>query len=169
MEIANALIHVARASKTNFLLNSIRLFRLPVSEKISLSAKCFLQSEDMGIPRPQRLRIIVLKDFVIFDTAIFGPHLSRRSKLLRLDQLYQVFDSHQKGLEEVDEWSFCLKVLDDVNGEQEVIEMTIHFSTADTLHEVREIMMEMTLRARNLRITQATRPLLDPSIQVGSE
>ena len=59
--------------------------------------------------------------------------------------LYQVFDSHQKGLEEVDEWSFCLKVLEDVNGEQEVIEMTIHFSTADTLHEVREIMMEILI------------------------
>ena len=70
-------------------LDCIRMFKLPVSEKLVVAAQCWLTSEDMKI-QCRRIRLIIFLDNIVFDQEIFGPNVSRKSIQLRLDQVCYV-------------------------------------------------------------------------------
>ena len=71
------------------------MFRLPASEKMILSSKCFLTTSDFKIEfRRKRARLILLNDHLVLDFAIFGPSITKNSILIRLEQLIEVYDSY---------------------------------------------------------------------------
>jgi hypothetical protein len=64
----------------------VKKFNLPVSEKMVLTSKCFVESVDMRIGRT-RVRLILLTDTLVLDKDIFGPQVNQKSFIFRLDQV----------------------------------------------------------------------------------
>ena len=140
-------------------LASIKIFGLPGSEKMVLSSKCFLTTEEEGDVHMRR-RLIVLTNFLVMDTAIFGPAISRTgSTLLRLDQLYEIYETDSS---ESDSHAFFLKSMNDMGTTQS---WKIAFATASSAHQVRISLSDMCSRARHLRQTLRDRPFEDPVIK----
>ena len=144
-------------------LDCIMMFRLPASEKLVLTSKCYLHSDDLKMFRRKRMRIVILTDHVVLDFAVFGPRLSRRAILLRLDQLYEVYDMpHSEKAETAEE--FCMKVLLDVEAGQEINEIFVSFVAASVAHDVRAQLARYCRRAQHSRTLQRQRPLLDDAL-----
>ena len=141
-------------------LDCIQLFRLPATEKLDSTAKVWILAEDMRVRTDTRMRLLVLADHIVLDRAIFGPAVSKDSIILRLDQLYQVYDPYNK---QESDLKFCVKVLCEIGGTEELIEIRIGFGSAATYHQIREQVTELTKRAHDLRWKQRERPLLDRS------
>ena len=62
-------------------LACIKKFVLPVTEKFVTAFKCFLTIE--GTHKHQRMRVIVLSNFLVLDMAIFGPSIHGSSTMLQ--------------------------------------------------------------------------------------
>jgi len=142
--------------------HSTKIFGLPESEKMVLASKCFLSTEEESEQHLRR-RLIILTNFLVMDTAIFGPTISSTgSSLLRIDQLFDVSDSEQGGGTEnrleTASHSFYLKTVNDVGNSQS---WKIAFATASTAHQVRMSLSDMCSRARHLRQMLRDRPFED--------
>ena len=142
-------------------LACIKKFVLPVTEKLVTAFKCFLTIE--GTHKHQRMRVIVLSNFLVLDMAIFGPSIHGSSTMLRLD--------HVAGLQDdtfdhggVSSHSFKLLVVKHRQGESEVQETVwkLAFSKAETCNHARETMSDFEWRARQLRDHMRERPSEDP-------
>jgi len=141
-------------------LASIRIFGLPVSEKMVLLCKCFLTNDEMKTGGQQRMRMIIVTNYVVMDTAVFGPSISKTgSTMLRIDQLYEAYDNVPL---ESNSHSFCLKAVLE-NGE--IAEWKIAFSTAATCHRVRASLSDMCTRGVQVRESLCQRPFDDPGIK----
>ena len=77
------------------------------------------------------------------------PH--HKINLAQFDQLYQVYDPYNK---QESDLKFCVKVLYEIGGTEELIEIRIGFGSAATYHQIREQVTELTKRAHDLRWKQ---------------
>ncbi len=142
-------------------LDCIKIFELASSEQVVLSCKCRLTTDDIRIfgKSYQRMRLILMSNYLVMDAAIFGPKIgAAQSTLLHLDQVRKVYDDNSDT--SFDEHTFCLEVLSD---DHEIEEWKVELSTSATCQEVRQNLMQFVLRGEVQRqVKLSERPFEDP-------
>jgi CRP-like cAMP-binding protein len=132
-------------------LEVVRTLNLPESQKIVLTCKCFITTEDMGIVgvRPKQMRLILMDDYLLMDSAIYGPKYSKPgSFLFYIDHFYAVFDDTTTNVERRSH-SFSIRVLSSEKGWLEVWHIT--FAIADNCLQVRTQLEDFALRGEQMR------------------
>lgn len=146
-------------------LDIVRALNLPVSEKIILTCKCYLTTEDMEMFGDHRkhMRLVLMSNYLIMDSAIYGPqmdHSTAGSIVLRIDQIYEVFDDTLNM--ERRSHLFCVRVLSE-DGCLEVWQLA--FAIADNCLQVRGKLQDFALQGENLRKQLSESAFHDPDVQ----
>lgn len=144
----------------------IKVFGLPVNEKLVLSSKCLCLSKSDD--KPKRLRLIVLNTYIILDPEIFGPTISSASDLIRTEQVHDLGIKDDMHLSTI-----VLRVQRDpavvsavgstpLNEALECIEITFHSVRRAT--QVMDTVTDLWKKAMELKAREKVRPFEAPEM-----